>query len=32
LWIHRGQPTAEEIDRQFARFADVGDPPASAKK
>jgi len=32
LWVHRGQPKAAEIERQFARFADVANPPAIEKK
>lgn len=32
LWIHAGLPSAEQIDEQFAAFAQIGAPPAPAKK
>jgi hypothetical protein len=32
LWIHSGQPKAEQIEQQFADFSEIGGPPTHAKK
>lgn len=31
LYVHRGAPSTQELDKRFASFAEIGDPPTKKK-